>query len=223
MQYQDSLVKIVDALNESIFYGKEFKKEQQEQALSLIAGRQCRSGPHCGMFEPVEKDRQDGFRLFTGERLHTRLGPRNILSAESARLFVLFGMQNPAFRESHFRVNQKLLNSCFAADLCVVGECAHSGVGFMRYLAAGGTPDSEHRLKEHLRIMSGHRQEQGGWKGYPFYYSVLVLMEIDLPEATAEIRHAAHACDKALHRTHKNPDGYQHRRMTLLERALCRC
>lgn len=219
----DSLSHTIDILNEAIFFDRPLSDQDKKQAADFILGRQYPSGPHAGLFAPTEKDFAESVFLFTGERLHTQLGPRNILSAEAARAILLLDLSSPEMEEAMDRVQRKLLGSCFAADLCVVGECAHSGVGFMRYLAAGRKSDAEKRLAAHIQVIAQHRDYKGRWKRFPFHYTLLALSEIELPAAHAELRYAMPALERSIKRSDGVEDRYILRRQQLLERILAKC
>ncbi len=219
----DSLAQTIDTLNEAIFFDRPLSDQDKKRAADFILGRQYPSGPHAGLFAPTDKDFAEGVFLFTGERLHTHLGPRNILSAEAARAILLLGLPSSEMETSLERVQSKLLASCFAADLCVVGECAHSGIGFMRYLASGGSADAGKRLEAHIRVISHHRDGKGRWKRFPFHYTLLALSEINLPAALAELRYAIPSIERSVKRQAGEEDRFTLRRQQLLERVLSKC
>jgi len=219
----DRLSQTLDTLNESVFYGTPAPEAAREKAAAAIHARRLRSGPHAGLFAPDEMDYAAGIRLFTGERLHTRLGPRNVLSCEAGRLILLLGLPVPDGEEVLDRLQRRLTDECFAAQYCLVGECAHSGIGFMRYLAAGGVPDAERRLNAHIKIMATRRNGKGTWLRLPPFYTLLTLNEIDLPAARTELRYAAPALEKTLKRPAAIEASYARRRRDLAERILAKC
>jgi hypothetical protein len=120
------------------------------------------------------------------------------------------------------RANRWMRDSCYAAHFCVAGECAHAGLGFMRYLAAGGLEDAEPRLDAHVEVLSRHRDGKGRWKRFPFYYTLLALCEADLPAAVEELRYAAPACERLLNRSSGN-GAVSQRRRAIVQRALAAC
>jgi hypothetical protein len=145
------------------------------------------------------------------------LAARNILTAEAARALLLFGRGEDIVE----RTNRWLLGQCFAGA-CTVGECAHSTAGLMRYLATGGLAESEKRLGAHIAVLSQHRDGQGRWRRFPFYYTLLALSETVLPTAVEEMRYAALTCERLLRRSPK--DGlFASRQRGVVERVLARC
>ena len=216
--YPDSLACTMDSLNEDLFYGRTPPEAEVEAFAGWVLGRQGTAGKLAGAFIPTEEDLESGVRLFTGELLKTRLAARNILTTEVARALFLLVPATPGVREALERANRWLLGMCFASS-CVLGECAHSTLGWMRYLAAGALSDAEGRLETHLQVLSLHRDGRGRWKRFPFYYTLLALSETTLPAAVAEMRYAAPACERSLRRW--GTEGrFTARQKVLLERVL---
>jgi hypothetical protein len=146
-----------------------------------------------------------------------------VLSCEAGRLILLLGLPVPGVEEVLDRLQRRLTDECFAAQYCLVGECAHSGLGFMRYLAAGGAPDAERRLNAHIKNISTRHNRKGGWLRLPPFYTLLTLNEIDLPAARTEICYAAPALEKSLKRPAAINEPYARRRTVLAERILAKC
>ena len=73
-----------------------------------------------------------------------------------------------------------------------------------------------------LKALKARRLDTGGWQSFPFYYALLALSETELPEAIAEMKHAASACERYLKKRAKD-DEIVTRRRALAERALSRC
>ncbi len=215
---QNNLSTTIDSLNEAFFYAQPLAPEMLGQAVHQLVERQWRFGPHVGLFAPSEDELAEGVRLFTGEKLQTLLAARNVLGAEAARMLVLSKEDDLPVRDALALANRAMLRSCYAAQLCVIGECAHCTVGWMRYLAAGGLDDAEERLERHLQVLREHRDGQGRWERFPFYYTLLALTEIELPAATAELRYAAPACERVVGRP-VNGDTYARRRRDILQKV----
>jgi hypothetical protein len=91
-----------------------------------------------------------------------------------------------------------------------------------RHLAVGGLDNQEARLAEGLKALKSYRKQEGEWRRFPFYYTLLALSEIDSPLAVEEMRYAAGRCERYLKRSSGN-DIYTKRRRTLSERVLERC
>lgn len=211
----------VDEVNAAFFEGRTIAPARADEIVAWLAGRRIRSGRHSGLLAPSEQDYQQGVRLFTGERLRTKLATRHVLTAEAARAMVLLGTPSATVQECLERVGRRLAGECFAGT-CRIGECAHSAVGLMRLLAAGGPVDAEAGLVGQIEQIREHRDGRGRWWRFPFYYTLLALTETELPSAVEELRYAAPACERVQRRTpHRGTTG--RRRQVLVERALSRC
>jgi hypothetical protein len=214
----NSLATTLDAIHETLFDDRSLSKTQMEEAAKWIVGRQYRSGKQAGMFAPTELDYKAGIRLFTGERLKTKLATRNVLTAQAAWALALL---DAGVQDALERANRWLFRQCFSRS-CTTGECAHSAVGLMRYLAVARLADSERRLAAHVEVLSRQRDGKGRWKRFPFYYTLLALSETDLPAAVEEMRYAAPACERFLRRSPKD-DVFARRQRDVVERVLARC
>lgn len=211
-----SLSATLDHVNEKLFYKQAVSASEKQFITAWLVDRQMHSGPMAGMFAPTDVDRQEDFRLFTGEKPQTRLLFRNNLTTETARLLALLGNGHQVTLE---RTNTWLLRQCFARDYCIIGECAHSGIGWMRYLVVSGLSDASERLEKHITVLTQRRDGKGRWQGFPFYYTLLALSEISLPAATAELHYTLPACERALRRS-SEMDKYTQRRRAIVERIL---
>jgi hypothetical protein len=70
-----------------------------------------------------------------------------------------------------------------------------------------------------LRTLASCRSDGNRWKRFPFFYTLLALTELEIPEARTELRWAAPAAErslKALGRTGR----FSRRRRAVLEQAL---
>jgi hypothetical protein len=225
--YPTSLARTVDAVDEALFYDRPLTKADRLGAARFIASRQGLPGSYHDMFAPTERDYRDGIRLFTGERLDTGAGTGHILSEESCRALLRLGVRNR-------KMDRALANAAgwiagrlarMERDLKSEGKawpglycCSKCSVALWRNLAAGGLPRREHHLRAGLKTLSRHRTDNGRWRWFPFWYSVLALSEMDLAPARAELRHAAPSLERVARR--KPSDARARRRHALAERVL---
>jgi hypothetical protein len=218
-----SLAQTIDLLNDALFHAKPVSEREKQHAVEVILEHQLHSGPHAGLFAAQKADSRTESHLFTGERLHTQLGPRNVISCETGRAILLLGLPIPHVAEVLERLQQRLTDECFATQYCQVGECAHSGIGFMRYLAVQDGREVEQRLVQHINTIAHSRDDKGKWKHIPFHYTLLALSEIDLPAAIDEMRYAAPALEKTMKRPGYVDAPFDQRRRELAERVLSIC
>jgi hypothetical protein len=217
-----SLGETLDTLNQALYFHHSIPTSQQQETTAWILERQQKDGRHPGMYSPTGLDFTEGVRLFTGEKLYTALATRNLLGQECARALTLLAPKSREVEESLRKATQWMLAQCYATEYCVIGECAHSAVGFMRYLAVSNLDDGETRMVDHIKNLSQHRDGKGRWDRFPFYYTLLALSEIDLPSALEELRYSTPACERVLLRW-SNGGKYSHRRRFVIEDALSRC
>ena len=216
----NTLASDLDALNEVLFFNYPLIGAERSIFLTMIAGRQIKDGPAAGLFSTPEENRE-GLRLFTGERLRTALATGNVLAAECMRALLLLSPPQPAPEDVLERAHAHLRGACFTG-CCAKGECAHSSVAWMRCLAAQEGRRSEEWLQHHLEVIKAHRDGSGRWWNFPFYYTLLALTEIDLPEARSEMQYSAQACTQYLWRANHNGES-DRRRTVLMQRVLERC
>lgn len=195
----------LDALNAAYFWGEPLAPAAIPAAReTLIAA-----------LPAIHATAQPGRPLFTGEPLRTRLAARALLTAETVRLLRLLGVAAHVTAQAETWLSAQ----CYVRDHCTVGECAHAGLGWLRYLAAGGLTSAGSWPAEHLARLARRRDARGRWRGFPFYYTLLVLTELELPAATAELQYAAPAGKRALSRL-ADDTGYTRRRREIVKRAL---
>jgi hypothetical protein len=73
-----------------------------------------------------------------------------------------------------------------------------------------------------VNTLKQHRTDDGRWRRFPFFYTVLALTEIHMLAAAEELRYAAPVCEKLL-KQNATGDVYAERRRVLARRVLERC
>ena len=79
--------------------------------------------------------------------------------------------------------------------------CGKCSVGLWRNVLSGGLDRREERLRRGALHLRSVRDGKHGWRKFPFWYTVLALSEMDSSEATAELKYAAPALERAERRT----------------------
>lgn len=221
--YPTSLTATVDAVNDALFFDRPFPASQKRQAARWIATRVNEPGSYCGMPAPTKKDFTQEFRLFTGERITTRVGKAHILGEEACRAMILLGGRDRSVRQA-IETATALLVPRLQYDrrpgwYC----CGKCSCALWRHLAVGGLDKPQRRLAAAVKALKAYRDGKGRWKVFPFYYALLALAEIDLPAARTEMRYVAPTCEKLLSRRGTTKDKYTQRRRALAERVLAMC
>ncbi len=235
--HPDSLGDTLDAVNAAIFEGSVLSNGICAETAEWIADRQGLPGSYAGMFAPTGYDYTFGAFTFTGETVRSGAATGHVLSEEACRaLFQLSGGSLP--RNIHPLVNQalerarrgifhRIEQSEARGQWSGVYCCGTCTVALWRHLAASGMGDDQRRLENGLDELHRSRDENGRWKRFPFFYTLLALAEIDLPAASDEIHYAEASVERALRRLGKaNPNEqskYDRRRGIVLERILEKC
>lgn len=221
-----SLAATLDALNEASFYETPLSKSQREGAAIWIAGPQGEPGSYAEMFAPTEIDYAGGARLFTGEAIRSRAGMGHILGEEACRALLRLDVSLDHVQDALARATAGMLNALMwheeRGNTLGMYCCRTCTLAMWRNLAAGGLEDSERRLTAGMKALKSHRDGKGRWKGFPFYYTLLALSEIDLRPAIEEMRYGAPAYEHVLRRSPRD-DKFARRRRLLAERVLEKC
>ena len=86
----------------------------------------------------------------------------------------------------------------------------------------GGLGDCEDKLDSMLPVLPLHRDAKGAWHRFPFFFTLLALIEMNRPAALSELRYALPDCEKK-HKRLKPNDVYSERKIAVLERVLDAC
>ena len=219
-----SLASTLDSVNEAFFYNRPLSKSEKAQVAKWIASRQGLPRSYANMFAPTAKDFNNGITLFTGEKIITRAGLSHVLGQESCRALLLLNVTSADIKSALERASAgfmerlKLYIEADKGTYC----CAPCSCALWRHLSAGGLKNGERILTNGIKTLKSFRDGKGRWKRFPFYYTLLVLNEMDLPAARKEIQYAAPACERLLKRQTKK-DKICQRRHTLAERILEKC
>ena len=88
-------------------------------------------------------------------------------------------------------------------------------------MTAGGLSRREARLSGGLKYLKEHRDDRGRWRRFPFYYTLLALIEVPGRAADSEMRYAARGLERMLKRRARG-DRFDARRRVVAERVLSR-
>ena len=217
-----TLAAAVDFLNEAQFYGRKLSRAEQDAAASYIASRQGVERAKHGSFGLTAAERATGIRVFTGE-LMTYASARHIIGEESCR--VLRKLKEPtvevksALATASTNMAEHILPKVDASNHPGVYCCGKCTVGFWRNIAADGFNEPESRLNDGVQFLHKHRDGKGGWRRFPFHYTLLALCEIETTSAKAEIEYAADVIRARLSRA-PTREVYAQRRHDVMKRAL---
>jgi len=221
---QNKLTSTVDAVNEAFFLNRSMTKSDKNQIAKWIASRQGMPGAYANMFAPTRKDFQDDLVLFMGEKVSSRVGLSHILGQESSRALILLNVKSAGVKLAQEKANTGFMEYMKKYLMPKEGTycCATCSCALWRHLSVGGLENGERILAAGIRTLKSLRDGKGRWKRFPFYYTLLILNEIDLPSARKEMQYSAQACERLLKRVMKK-DRISRRRYILAERILQKC
>jgi hypothetical protein len=201
---RSSLYQTVDNVNEALFYGKKIAKQQAKEVISWISSRLDTEYSYNKSFGVTKKDISQPVYTFTGERLSSPASMRHIMAEEASRVLLklskITGTKVPALKRSDILFMRMLNNSHESGKPEGTFCCGPCTVGLWRHLEAGGLPEYQKYLPYGLMALHSYRDETGKWGRFPFFYTLLVLSEIEDPQAMKEINYALPECERALKR-----------------------
>jgi len=217
--FNQSLGKTVDAVNEAYFFGRTIPKSERVNVAKWIANRQGLPNSYANMFAPTEKDLKEGVVLFTGEKIGSLVATRHILGEEACRALILLDVHSAEVNKALKRASEgirKKLSEHWADGIYCCGSCT---VALWRHLTVGGLDKSDNFIDQGIKALKKHRYGKGRWRRFPFYYTLLVLNELEDKHAYEEIHYASKVCERLLNRKTKENNTSQ-RRQILLQKVL---
>lgn len=219
-----SLSRTVDAITAAHFDGRTLAATERKDAARWIVARQGLTGSYAGTFAGFPSERAKGIVLFTGEHIASA-SARHILGEEASRALRLLGVRDRGVTQALAAADDGLMQCLARAEadprngnpgLFCCGKCS---VGVWRNLLSGGLDRHEERLQRGAGHLRSVRDDEHGWRKFPFWYTVLALSEMDTPDAKAELTHAAPQLERTAARRPASTD-YARRRHELATRAL---
>jgi hypothetical protein len=222
----NSLAALVDRIEQKRYFGQRIPTRELLAAAREIASRQGLPGSYAGMFAPTRLDFRRGIRVFTGEPVRSGAATAHILGEECCRLLLELNVKDRLVSAALARAEagmQERLKSPERIHARHVGFycCGICTVSLWRHLAAGGLDNPAPRFKDGLRMLASCRIGAGRWNRFPFFYTLLALVELEVPEARKELRWAAPAAERSL-KALRGDGRFRKRRRAVLEQALAR-
>jgi hypothetical protein len=187
-----------------------------QEALQWVLTRQGLKGAYLNMFMPTNQDLSQGVRLLTGERMRSDAGTRHVLGEEALRTVSAWNLSSsPAVSQALKGFNDLLEAGGKNGSWC----CHTCTIAFLRTLAVVKPNEWDRILEKGLNRIEKARTPDGRWHGFPFYYTLLTVSEMETPSARAELRHASEVAEGLLKR-YQNDDRISRFRRLALEAAL---
>jgi len=183
-----------------------------QEALQWILSRQGLSGSYHNLFMPTNQDLSQGVRFLTGERMRSNAGTRHVLGEEALRTVGVWKLGS----SSAVKQALKGFHNILEAGGKNGGWCCYTcTVSFLRTLAVAKPDKWDRILEKGLDRMKKARTSDGRWHGFPFYYTLQTLSEMDTPSARAELRHASKLAERLLKRYQSDDRMSRFRRLGL--------
>lgn len=221
--FPDSLYKTIDSTQAALFSFEKISEKERRAVSTWLADRQGLPGSYRGMFAPTEKDFSGTVKTFTGEVISSRAARAHILSEEACRLLLLLDVHAPKTDLALKTASESMLKSLREdkSERHVNGRycCDTCSISLWRHLAAGGLREEEGVLEAGIESLVISRDGKGRWRSFPFYYTLLILNEVNPYLAKDELKYALPAIENAYKRL-TGDDEIAKRRKILLERTL---
>lgn len=230
-----SLANTADQVNRAHFFGEKITKRDAKEASKWIVSRYWQAIPERirnsatpdprwaaipKIFNLTDADRRKKPKTFTGEAL-ANASLRMVHSREATRALFILGtvLGEPAPEAlSHCESVRGTADHLkeHGASLFCCGPCT---VSVWRLAGIGAPVAADHALDHLLSALSKHRDGKGAWGRFPYFYTLLALLELDHPQAIAELEYALPGCERK-RKALKPGDAIAARRIAILERVL---
>jgi hypothetical protein len=222
----ESLAKTLDGVNDALFYQRRLTEPNRKELAVWIAQRRGKPGSYAGMFAPTDEDLSNGVRVYTGEPVRSGAGIGHILGEEACRALILLGVEDSPIKEALQRATGGMLHRLRQTEdnnkvhgMYCCGICS---VAYWRNTVVGGLDRNEERLTAGMLALRAHRTDDGRWRRFPFYYTLLALSEMDLGLALNEMRYAAPLLERYVKKRVLD-SGFSQRRRIISEQILAKC
>jgi hypothetical protein len=220
---QISLGSTLDNFNELYYSSKSFPMAEKKKLAKWLVSRQGLERSYAGMVTPTANDYKNGVVLFTGEKIDMIASVGHIMGEEALRALYLLGVStsevNRAIDNSRNGL-KKAIKRAISLGYDVKGTycCGKCSAAYWRNLSAEGTSKNKNILNAGLKVLKTLRDGKGKWRKFPFHYTVLSLIGIDLPAAKNELRYAEQSLRRIAGRGADKK--YEKRRKMIAEMAL---
>jgi len=222
----ESLGETLDAVNDALFYQRRLTEPNRKELAGWIAQRRGKPGSYAGMFAPTDEDLRSGVRVYTGELVRSGAAIGHVLGEEACRALILLGVEDSTIREALERATGGMLRRLRQTEdsgkvhgMYCCGVCS---VAYWRNVMVDGLDRNEERLTAGMVALRAHHTDDGHWRRFPFYYTLLTLSEINLRSALDEMQYAAPLLERYVKKG--VPDSrFSERRRIISERILAKC
>ena len=210
---------VTESLQETLWRLEEVHQEFRsksaahvQEALQWVLARQGLQRSYFNLFMPMNQDLSQGVRLLTGERMLSNAGNRHVLGEEALRTVIVWKLRSSlAVKQALKGFNDLLEAGAKSGHWC----CYTCTTVFLRTLAVVKPDRWDGILEKGINRIKKARTANGRWRGFPFYYMLLTLSEMDTSSARDELRHASKIAERLLKRYHNDDRISRFRRLGL--------
>ncbi len=215
-----SLARTLANLTTAQLEGRKLPQSERDAAAGWIASRMGRPGSYRGLPAPTERDRASNLHLFTGEAVNSRVGVACKLGFEGAWALTALRPKRPTTVAAAALCRQRTIELFRLWAPRQRGRYCCYSCSVAGWRALGAAPgEAGELLRESLAVLRASRDGEGRWRRFPYWYTLLALIDIDHPDARAELAYAGRSAERALAARSKSTL-YDRRRRQLAQRAL---
>jgi hypothetical protein len=222
---KNSLFKTVDNVSEALLFDLRINNNETIEIADFIVNQQGKPRTYANTFAPTETDLKNDLVLFTGERITTSAGKCHMIGEEASRILRKLELHSDKIKTAlHHadiglkkQINESLHNSRYEYGMYCCKSCS---CALWINLASGGLNNDLELLKAGLTYLKNHRDDEGRWSGFLYYYTLYVLNEVDKVLVMDEMKYAAKTIERRLKKKKTNESKYELRRKFICEQIL---
>jgi hypothetical protein len=216
-----SLANTIDNVSEALLFGLDIAENEKLEIAGFLSERHFSSGAYANLFAPTELDMNRDLVLFTGEKIKTNAGRCHMMGEEASRILRKLNVENDkvktVLKEADEGIYKRITESgSLAGHYC----CKKCSCALWLNLSSGGLNNNNGLLLAGLDYLKQHREDKGTWKGFPYFYTLYVLNEIDPKLAMDEMKFASKSINRWIKRKSSEENKYSLRRIFIGETIL---
>jgi hypothetical protein len=220
-----SLFKTIDNVSEALMFNLKIDTDEKFKISDFIINQQGKPYTYADTFAPTEVDLKNDLMLFTGEKIKTTAGKCHMIGEEAARVLRRLGLKNEkiktALRKADIglqkRIDDSLSRSRYSYGMYCCKSCS---CAMWLNITSGGINNNTEFLKAGLSCLKKYHDNKGKWFGFPFYYTLYVLNEMNTDLAMDEMKYVARSLEEKLKRRIIHENKYELRRHYICEQIL---
>ncbi len=193
-----SLAATLNTLQDLDFNGKQLSGFVRDEAEAWLTERHWARGAYRGLYAPTEADFAQPMKLYTGETITATVSKAHILGEEAARAMILLRPQTAKGKQAVAETTAIMHQLATTDELLGIHCCGRCSVSLWRHLLVAGLPDAEEIFASGIGFLREQRDSNGRWNSFSYYYTLLTLLDIQIPAARAELEYARPYIERTL-------------------------